>query len=277
MAIFPNLQTLFLNDNNLQVIRDGFFQFIPHLRVLNLSNNYGIKELPEGISELIALECLNLPGTGIIELPIKMKSLAKLKILELNSIHNFRRIPRHLISSFSKLQIFRMYEVRLTIRDYTEEDNVLNGGNESLIEELKSLQHLNMLIISVKDHCAKMEEILSEGKLGEVADVVGVPYPNPFPMLQTLLLQFLPELKSIYWDALPFPCLKRIVVMGNCSKLKKIPFNSDTAKGNQISIIGPRAWYEKVEWEDDATRDVFLPSFEPSSKPLLYYLLDPMD
>ncbi|MFQ6644290.1 hypothetical protein Gotur_017766, partial [Gossypium turneri] len=28
--------------------------------------------------------------------------------------------------------------------------------------------------------CAKMEEILSEGKLGEVAGVIGIPYLKPF-------------------------------------------------------------------------------------------------
>ncbi|XVF74723.1 hypothetical protein PTKIN_Ptkin13bG0134600 [Pterospermum kingtungense] len=52
--ICPNLQTLFLNNNNLKIIRDGFFQFMPHLRVLKLSDN-GLRQLPEGILELISL------------------------------------------------------------------------------------------------------------------------------------------------------------------------------------------------------------------------------
>ncbi|KAH1055155.1 hypothetical protein J1N35_033220 [Gossypium stocksii] len=35
----PNLRTLFLSQNELQVISDGFFQFIPHPTVLDLSGN----------------------------------------------------------------------------------------------------------------------------------------------------------------------------------------------------------------------------------------------
>ncbi|WRX26662.1 Leucine-rich repeat - like 10 [Theobroma cacao] len=40
----PNLQTLFLNDNKLKVISDGFFQFMHNLKVLNLSSNHSLSE-----------------------------------------------------------------------------------------------------------------------------------------------------------------------------------------------------------------------------------------
>ncbi|MBA0778698.1 hypothetical protein Gotri_006528, partial [Gossypium trilobum] len=303
----PNLRTLFLRENNLQVISDGFFQFMPHLTVLNLSRNYGLEELPKGISQLISLECLDLSSTGIRELPIELKSLTKLKMLDLSNMLFIgkMKIPRQLISSFSKLQVFKLRP--LINRDYPdeEEDNVLNGVNENLIKELKCLQHLNLqefrdsnvfnvlclenmarleklcfkdcasmeeikiekLLSSVSSNinyisqfhtlshviidgcgkltdttwlifvpnlrflsiswCFKMEEILSEGKLGEVADKVGIPHPKPFLKLEMLKLCVLPELKSIYWDVLPFPFLKHFCVWGDCSKLKKLPLNSD--------------------------------------------------
>ncbi|MBA0569204.1 hypothetical protein Golob_006651 [Gossypium lobatum] len=91
--------------------------------------------------------------------------------------------------------------------------------------------------------CRKMEEILSE-----VADVVGIPYSQPFLKLESLHLAELQILKSIYRDALPFPCLNNIFI-DTCPELKKLPLNSDSAKGNQITIWGESVWWETVEWE----------------------------
>ncbi|KAK8976806.1 hypothetical protein V6N11_047576 [Hibiscus sabdariffa] len=365
----PNLQTMFLMRNNLKVIDNGFFGFMLNLTVLNMSGNRNLEALPEGISQLISLECLDLSRTGIKELPMELKSLTKLKMLDLSFIMDLL-VPRHLISSFSKLQILKMWGSRL--KTYcSNENNVLavdSIENENLIEELKSLQHLNILRMSkiesmialerflslhllryssetlelsgfretyvfdvlclenmerleklnfrfcehmeeIKmgnlhtrvppstnytsrfhtlrevqflycdklrdvtwlilapnlrflyiDECAKMEEILREGKLGEVAEVV----PTPFLKLERLGLIRLPELKSIYWDALPFPCLKHIQV-DDCPKLKKLPLNSDSAKGNHITIRVMQAWWNNLEWENEANRDAFLPSFKIST------------
>ncbi|KAK8350563.1 hypothetical protein V6Z11_1Z043000 [Gossypium hirsutum] len=355
----PNLRTLFLSQNELQVISDGFFQFIPLLTVLDLSGNLRLRALPVGISQLVCLECFDLSYTGIEELPTELKSLTKLKMLDLSYMHNLKKIPQHLISNFSKLQIFRMWSVQN--RDYPNEDNVLYGGNEKLMEELKGLQHLNILSIPIKSMfclerflninlflcwtqalqlcdfreskifnilclknleclqtlcfsncedmeemkmekllinascyhtlstveiyecvklkdmswlilapnlrnlkiylCDKMEEILNEGKLGEVAGVIGIPYAKSFLKLETLYLFWLPKLKNIYWDALPFPCLK-LIRINACRELKKLPLNSDSAKGNQLSIEGSKDWWATVEWENEATRDAFLPSFK---------------
>ncbi|MBA0627415.1 hypothetical protein Godav_004929, partial [Gossypium davidsonii] len=146
-----------------EVISDGFFHFMPHLTVLNLSRNYGLEELPKGISQLISLECLDLSSTGIRELPIELKSLTKLKMLDLSNMLfvGKMKIPRQLISSFSKLQIFKLRP--LINRDYPdeEEDNVLNGANENLIKELKCLQHLNILSIPPIKSVFALERFLS--------------------------------------------------------------------------------------------------------------------
>ncbi|KAH1055157.1 hypothetical protein J1N35_033222 [Gossypium stocksii] len=107
----------------------------------------------------------------------------------------------------------------------------------------------------------KMEGILNEGKLGEVAGVIGIPYAKSFFKLETLYLFWLPKLKSIYWDVLLFPCLKRIRINA-CRELKKLTLNSDSAKGNQLSIEGSKDWWATLEWENEATRDAFLPSFK---------------
>ncbi|KAK8630073.1 hypothetical protein V6N13_078884 [Hibiscus sabdariffa] len=336
----PNLRTLFLCDNKLQGISHSFFRFMPHITVLNLSKNSGLGALPEGVSQLISLECLDLSWSGITELPLELKSLTKLKMLDLSYMNNLRKIVRHFISSFSMLQIFKMRG--LTCGDHPDEDNVLSEDYENLIQELKSLQHLNILSIpAIKSMfalenflcfhlfrcctqslqlsdfresnalnvlcfeymdcledlhfincgsmvemkmeklqsrvppttnytpcfhallhvvfencnkltdvtcliltpnlryikimgCAKMEE-MSERKLGEVADVVGNPYPTPFLKLEILCLFELPELKSIYLDKLPFPCLQYFYVR-NCRELKKLPLNSDSAQKGTSSF-----------------------------------------
>ncbi|WRX25814.1 NB-ARC - like 10 [Theobroma cacao] len=91
--------------------------------------------------------------------------------------------------------------------------------------------------------CLRMEEIISE--VSEVANVVGISNPSPFAKLERLHLQTLFDLKSIYWDALPFPCLTDIIVL-NCPELKKLPLNCDSAKGNQISIVGSEDWWKEI-------------------------------
>ncbi|XP_021298470.1 probable disease resistance protein At1g12290 [Herrania umbratica] len=372
----PNLQTLFLNNNQLKVIRDGFFQFMHNLKVLNLSSNHSLCELPQGISELVSLECLDLQKTKITELPIQLKKLSKLKYLDLRGTICLFKIPRQLIRKFSMLQIFKIFPINVSRADI---DSVLNRGSESLIEELKFLQHLNVLWMEINTDvalesllschnlrgcterlllkyrgqkkvfnvlflenmerlknleikncdsieemvtrnieeesgerrmiktsplfptnsnnitprfhaltkisidscrslrnltwlifapnlmrleviwCTRMEEIISE--VSEAVNVAGILNPSPFAELERLHLRSLPELKSIYWDALPFPCLREIIVF-NCPKLKKLPLNCDSAKGNQISIVGSEEWSKEVEWKDDVTRSTFLHSFK---------------
>ncbi|WRX26075.1 NB-ARC - like 10 [Theobroma cacao] len=170
------------------VISDGFFQFMCNLRVLNLSSNYLLKELPQGISELISLECLDLHETYISELPI-----------QLNNCRSLRNLT------------WLMFAPNLTQLEVA--------------------------------WCERMKEII--GEVSEVANVVGISNPSPFAKLERLHLETLLELKSIYWDALQFPCLREIIVL-DCPKLKKLPLNCDSAKGNQISIVGNEEWWKQI-------------------------------
>ncbi|KAL6334001.1 hypothetical protein AAG906_000052 [Vitis piasezkii] len=103
----PNLSTLFLQDNSLKMITDSFFQFMPNLRVLDLSRN-AMTELPQGISNLVSLQYLNLSQTNIKELPIELKNLGKLKFLLLHRMR-LSSIPEQLISSLSMLQVIDMF------------------------------------------------------------------------------------------------------------------------------------------------------------------------
>ncbi|MFQ6620792.1 hypothetical protein Gotur_002705 [Gossypium turneri] len=133
---YPNLQTLFLGSNDLKVIMDGFFNFVPMLRVLDLSGNRNLEELPVGIGKLVSLEHLNLSRTGIKKLPVEMKALAKLKYLNLEGTGDLKMIPQQLISSFSKLQVLKM--------------EGCGYGCLLVLEEMEHLKYLNVLTLTFR-------------------------------------------------------------------------------------------------------------------------------
>ncbi|XVF11405.1 hypothetical protein REPUB_Repub08aG0025000 [Reevesia pubescens] len=370
----PHLQTLFLNENMLKAINNDFVQFMCGLRVLDLSDNEDLEELPVGISKLVSLESLDLSQTRIRRLPLELKALEKLKCLRLESPYPYKSqiiIPRQLISAFSKLQVLRIRGCHYSSGQEVED------SDEWLVEELKCLNRLDVLTVSitssfaldrfmsterlcscteeielkkfedskrlnvlslaknmkslnslglfycfnleevkmewageeegrmikaepeshiqtsVSEHCfqslselfiiecsklrditwlilapnlrvlnvmicGKMEEIINERKLSQVAEVVET--SSLFAKFKTLKLLYLPELKSIYWDALPFSCLKVIAVSG-CPKLKRLPLNSKSAKENKIRIEGEKEWWKELQWEDESTLNAFLPCF----------------
>ena len=144
----------------LQMISNGFFQFMPNLRVLSLSNTK-IVELPSNISNLVSLQYLDLSGTEIKKLPIEMKNLVQLKILILCS-SKVSSIPRGLISSLLMLQAVGMYNCGLY--DQVAEGGVESYGNESLVEELESLKYLTDLTFTIAS-ASVFKRFLSSRKL----------------------------------------------------------------------------------------------------------------
>lgn len=107
--------------------------------------------------------------------------------------------------------------------------------------------------------CVGMEKLIHGGRWGE-GSKEGGGCLNIFEHLEALLLDNLPQLESIYPDALPFSSLKSIHVY-RCPKLKKLPLNSNSAKGRRVEIFGYAHWWNDLEWEDKATQNVFLSSF----------------
>ncbi|XP_058010090.1 probable disease resistance protein At1g12290 [Hevea brasiliensis] len=117
--------------------------------------------------------------------------------------------------------------------------------------------NLTHLFVGQNKH---IEEIISVEKLDDVQ--VGDENFNPFFKLEYLILDILPELKSIYPKALSFPSLERIEV-NECRQLKKLPLNSSSANGGKVEIKAEERWWKDVEWEDDSTKTTFLPCFVP--------------
>ncbi|KAJ9692438.1 hypothetical protein PVL29_011479 [Vitis rotundifolia] len=134
----PNLKTLFVKKcHNLTKFSSGFFQFMPLIRVLNLSNNENLSELPTGIGELNGLRYLNLSATRIGELPIELKNLKNLLILLLDFMQFPVTIPQYLISNLISLKLFSLWNT-----------NILSGV-KTLLEELESLNDINEIGITI--------------------------------------------------------------------------------------------------------------------------------
>ncbi|XP_010268269.1 PREDICTED: putative disease resistance protein At4g10780 isoform X2 [Nelumbo nucifera] len=86
---------------------------------------------------------------------------------------------------------------------------------------------------------------------------------KPLSSLKFILLLQLPELEIIYPGALPLPCLEEIVVK-ECPKLKKLPFDSNTANNTMQWIKASEEWWNALEWDDESTKSTFEKYFTTS-------------
>lgn len=138
----PLLKTLMLQVNPaLDKICDGFFQFMPSLRVLDLSHT-SIHELPSGISSLVELQYLDLYNTNIKSLPRELGALVTLRFLLLSHMP-LDLIPGGVISSLTMLQVLYM---DLSYGDW----KVDATGNGVEFLELESLRRLKILDITIQ-------------------------------------------------------------------------------------------------------------------------------
>ena len=109
-------------------------------------------------------------------------------------------------------------------------------------------------------HSHEMEEIIGSDECGD--SEIDQQNLSIFSRLVALRLDDLPNLKSIYKQALPFPSLKKIRV-SHCPNLRKLPLNSSNATNNTLKKIqGGSSWWEELEWEDDNLKRTFTPYFE---------------
>ncbi|GAY68939.1 hypothetical protein CUMW_268080 [Citrus unshiu] len=158
----PRLLTLFLTSNELENVNNDFFQSMASLRVLELSRNSRLPDLPLGIPSLVPLQRLDLSMTNIESLPIELRHLVNLKCLNLEHTRCLSRIPPQVISNLKMLRVLRLFGCGSEMRQKV--DSILYGGREALVEELLGLEHLNVLTISLHSFRA-FERFLSSPKL----------------------------------------------------------------------------------------------------------------
>ncbi|GKV51076.1 hypothetical protein SLEP1_g57754 [Rubroshorea leprosula] len=128
----PTLSTLILSNNyKLLEIPESFFEGMPELKVLDLSNT-NIEALPDSISnleklsslrlkwckrlrylpslaKLRALKKLDLYSSKIEVVPEGMEKLISLEYLDLSNCYNLKEIPMGMLSNLSNLQYLLVY------------------------------------------------------------------------------------------------------------------------------------------------------------------------
>ncbi|XP_058074793.1 disease resistance protein RPS2-like [Magnolia sinica] len=155
----PNLLTLMLQWNqNFRKVHNDFFQFMPLLRVLDLSGNSSLKELPAGIGNLAELRYLNLINTEITTLPEEIGNLVKLKHLDLELTTHLHTIPQGAISRLSELRVVSLY------CSYSKWEEGSEGLNMSELEGLERLIYVDLTLSTV--HALK--RLLCSSKLRKV-------------------------------------------------------------------------------------------------------------
>ncbi|KAL5710655.1 hypothetical protein ACHQM5_021192 [Ranunculus cassubicifolius] len=167
--IDSSLSTLLLSDNPLARIYNWFFNQMPNLEFLDMSYT-GITQLPSTLCELTRLrvlflgyctslkkmpsleklkelQVLNLCGTLINELPEGMKSLGKLRSLDLSQTVRLENIEDGLISSFSNLEELHMQGSRIC-----KIDSPIVTARLKEIRCLKKLSILTLSAVGFGDH-----------------------------------------------------------------------------------------------------------------------------
>lgn len=161
----PNLLTLLIRDCNLVKFPSLFFRNMPTIRVLDLSNNKGLSELPVEITLLATLQYLDLSNTKIEKLPAEFRNLMQMRHLLLDFMKDLALIPREVIGRFSHLRVLSMnYACSDDFLDETIEDNVLSDGREPLLQELEQSENLQHLCVTLTT-LNSVTKLLSSEKL----------------------------------------------------------------------------------------------------------------
>ncbi|CAL9237954.1 unnamed protein product [Arabidopsis halleri] len=123
------------------------------------------------------------------------------------------------------------------------------------IKDLTWLLFAPNLVALIIFDSREVEEIINKEK---ATNLTGI---TPFQKLEFLIVEKLPKLESIYWSPLPFPRLLLIEVE-DCPKLRKLPLNATSVPlVEELKIhMDPPEQRNELEWEDEDTKNRFLPS-----------------
>lgn len=123
------------------------------------------------------------------------------------------------------------------------------------IQNLTCLVHVPSLQFLSLSNCHSLEEIVGTYASGSSES------RNYFSNLMAVDLDGLPTLRSICSGTVAFPSLQTLSITG-CPSLKKLPFNSESARRSLISVRASAEWWNQLEWEDEATKDIFTVKFQ---------------
>ncbi|KAF2617615.1 hypothetical protein F2Q68_00042415, partial [Brassica cretica] len=258
---WKDVRRISLTRNDIAVISES--PDCPQVTTLLLQYNKLVEELPFGIYSLKLLTHLNFEGTRFLKSLDGISGLSSLKTLKLR--HSKVLLDMSLMKELQLLQHIEYITVSISPRTlvgeklfydpkmgrciqkvsiYNERGGRRVSKSNSFASFGRSLLHLHRRLWNVggdkdredtmeqkpdksmllKPHNWRLEEIISKEKAASVLENNII----PFKKLEKLSLMTLPELKSIYWNALPFQCLRYLAIMNDCPKLRKLPLNSES-------------------------------------------------
>lgn len=283
VPVCPHLSTLLLQWNSsLSKISRGFFQFMPVLKVLDLSYT-SIREIPKSISYLFELRYLDLSGTKLSTLPKEMGSLANLRYLDLKRTHYLRTIPREAISGLSQLRVLNLY---YSYVGWEVQDSRIE--NEIKFVELEKLRHLTTLGITVTEltaleklfvfkNCIQFLYITScerlyklqlssnpgDGKrlrrlsINDCCDLkslaIGSEAENNWlPSLEILALNNLPSLITVWENPVSRGALQNLcsITIWYCNKLKNVSWVINLPKLEMLYLFYCKGMEEVINADD---------------------------
>nr|ACP30597.1 disease resistance protein [Brassica rapa subsp. pekinensis] len=269
--VCPNLTTLLLKDNKLVNISGDFFLSMPKLVVLDLSNNKNLTKLPEEVSKYFFKSGVD-RGYKVTEeferLGKRLLSIPKLaRCIDAISLDGVvaKDGPLQFETAMTSLRYIMIERCIISdIMDHTRYGCTSTSAicfqnlgyvNISVVSCIQDLSWLifapNLAVVFVEGPSPELQEIISREKvcgiLNKGSSIV------PFRKLHTIYLEDLEELKSIYWERLELPSLKRMEIK-YCPKLKKLPLSKERAYYFDLHEYNEE-WFETLEWEDEATEE----------------------
>ncbi|KAG7650169.1 putative P-loop containing nucleoside triphosphate hydrolase, leucine-rich repeat domain superfamily [Arabidopsis thaliana] len=291
-----SLQFLDLSSTSIEQLPVGLKE-LKKLTFLDLAYTARLCSI-SGISRLLSLRVLSLLGSKVHGDASVLKELQQLEnlqdlaitvsaelisldqrlanLISILGIDGFLQKPFDLsflasMENLNELLVLNSYFSEIKCRESETESSYLRINpkipcftNLSQLEIMKchSMKDLtwilfatNLVYLQIADS-REVGEIINKEKATNLTSI------TPFLKLERLFLHKLPKLESIYWSPLPFPLLSNILVK-DCPKLRKLPLNATSVpKEFQICMVPPEQGNE-LEWEDEDTKNRFLPSIKP--------------
>nr|AFD62209.1 nonfunctional CC-NBS-LRR disease resistance protein R180-Wei-0 [Arabidopsis thaliana] len=225
------------------------------LRLLSLlwSNVHGdasvLKELQQLENLQFHIRGVKFESKGFLQKPFDLSFLASMENLSSLWVKN---------SYFSEIDSSYLH-INPKIPCFTNLSRLIIKKCHSMKDLTWILFAPNLVFLQIRDS-REVGEIINKEKATNLTSI------TPFRKLETLYLYGLSKLESIYWSPLPFPRLLIIHVL-HCPKLRKLPLNATSVplvEEFQIRTYPPEQGNE-LEWEDEDTKNRFLPSIKPES------------
>ncbi|KAJ0027763.1 hypothetical protein Pint_36501 [Pistacia integerrima] len=131
-------------------------QFLTNLKTLELFG-CNLRDI-SFLAKLNKLEILSFRGSRFDELPIELRELKELRMLDLRGCSELKRIPSNLIRSFSQLEELYMEDI---FEEREVEEKSIETGNARL-SEVNYLPCLTVLYLKINSKCLPKDFAFSE-------------------------------------------------------------------------------------------------------------------